>query len=65
MDRFGQDARKSGDVVKYAKKALGAKTANIFTNILISSSLLAFALPQAQFALRKALFGSDVDPGLA
>lgn len=65
MDRFGQDARKSGDVVKYAKKALGAKSANIFTNILISSSLLAFALPQAQFALRKALFGSDVDPGLA
>ncbi len=52
-------------VVNYAKKALGAKSASILTNIAISSSLLAVALPQTQFALRKLLFKSDVDPGLA
>lgn len=64
MRSFGEGARKSGNVAKYAKKALGAKSASIFTNIAVSSSLLAFALPQAQFALRKLLFKSDVDPGL-
>ena len=64
MDKFANDARLSGDVSKYAKKALKAKSANIIANIAISSTLLAVALPQAQFALRKALFKSDVDPGL-
>jgi hypothetical protein len=64
MDKFATDARLSGDVKKYAKKALKAKSANIMANIAISSTLLAVALPQAQFALRKALFKSDVDPGL-
>jgi hypothetical protein len=65
MREFGESARKSGNVVKYARKALGAKSASILTNIAISSSLLAVALPQTQFALRKLLFKSDVDPGLA
>ena len=65
MDRFAQDARKSGNVSKYAKKALRAKSVNIAANIVISSTLLAIALPQAQFALRKALFKSDVEPGLS
>ena len=51
-------------IAKYAKKALGAKSASILTNIAISSSLLAIALPQTQFLLRKLLFKSDVDPGL-
>ena len=56
---------KSGNVSKYAKKALRAKSVNIAANIVISSTLLAIALPQAQFALRKALFKSDVEPGLS
>jgi len=64
MNKFANDARTSGDVLKYAKKALRAKTANIAANIAISSALLAVALPQAQFALRKALFKSEADPGL-
>ena len=64
MNEFATNARNSGDVKKYAKKALKAKSANIATNIAISSTLLAVALPQALFALRKTLFGSDVDPGL-
>lgn len=64
MEEFGQNARLSGDVKKYAKKALGAKTANILANIAISSTLLAVCLPQLQFAVRKLFFKSDVDPGL-
>ncbi len=64
MNEFATNARNSGDVKKYAKKALKAKSANIAANIAISSTLLAVALPQALFALRKTLFGSDVDPGL-
>lgn len=64
MDEFGASARKSGNVKKYARKALGAKSASILANIAISSSLLAVGLPQLQFAIRKAFFKSDVDPGL-
>ena len=64
MNEFATNARNSGDVKKYARKALKAKSANIAANIAISSTLLAVALPQALFALRKTLFGSDVDPGL-
>lgn len=64
MNTFANDARKSGDVVKYANKALKAKSANIVANIAISSALLAVALPQSIFALRKLLFKSNVDPGL-
>ena len=65
MDKFATDARNSGNVSKYAKKALRAKSVNIAANIAISSTLLAVALPQAQFALRKVLFKSDVEPGLS
>lgn len=65
MDRFAKDARVSGNVGRYANKALKAKSANIAANIAISSVLLAVALPQAQFALRKALFKSNVEPGLS
>ena len=64
MREFGESARKSGNVKKYAKKALGAKSASILANIAISSSLLAVALPQLQFAVRRLFFKSDVDPGL-
>lgn len=64
MNEFSVNARNSGDVKKYAKKALKAKSVNIVANIAISSTLLAIALPQALFGLRKVMFGSDVDPGL-
>lgn len=65
MDKFAQDARNSGNVSKYANKALKAKSANIVANIAISSTLLAVGLPQAQFMLRKLLFKSNVEPGLS
>ncbi|MCR5265450.1 MAG: hypothetical protein K6E29_02520 [Cyanobacteria bacterium RUI128] len=64
MREFGESARKSGNVKKYARKALGAKSASILANIAISSSLLAIGLPQLQFAIRRTFFDSDVDPGL-
>ena len=64
MREFGENARKSGNVKKYARKALGAKSASILANIAISSSLLAVGLPQLQFAVRRLFFKSDVDPGL-
>lgn len=64
MDKFAIDARKYGDVVKYANKAIKAKSVNILMNIAISSTLLAVALPQAQYALRRVISDSKADPGL-
>ena len=64
VDKFAECARNSGDVAKYAKKALGAKSASIMANIAISSALLAVGLPQAQFLLRRFISGSKVDPVL-
>lgn len=64
VNNFAESARASGDVAKYAKKALGAKSASILSNIAISSTLLAVGLPQAQFLLRRFISGSKVDPGL-
>lgn len=64
MKNFGENARNSGNVSKYAKKAMKAKSFNILANIALSSSLLAAALPQAQYGLRRILFGSNIDPGL-
>jgi len=65
MRKFANEASKSDSgVLKYAKKAIAAKSFNIVANVAISSALLAIALPQAQFALRRFISGSNVDPGL-
>lgn len=42
-----------------------AKSLNILTNVALSSILLAYVLPKAQFAFRKIVTGSDLEPGLA
>ena len=55
----------SKSIEKYAKKAKAVKSVNILTNIGLSSFLLAYALPKAQFAFRKLVTGSDLEPGLA
>ncbi len=65
MQKFAQNAIKSQDIKAFAKKAKIAKSFNILTNIALSSTLLAFALPKAQFAFRKLYTGSDLEPGLA
>ena len=64
LTKFGEEARKSNDINKYAKKALKVKSANIAANVGISSFLLAAALPELIFFLRKKVTGSDAEPGL-
>ena len=53
------------NIKSFIKKAKIAKSANIISNVTISSFLLAYALPKAQFAFRKLVTGSDLEPGLA
>ena len=65
MKDFASQAPKDKKgIIKYANKAIKAKSFNIAANVAISSVLLAVALPQAQFALRKLISGTNVDPGL-
>lgn len=54
----------SGDVTKFMKKAKVIKGANILANVGISSFLLAYALPKAQFAFRQVVTGSGFEPGI-
>ncbi|MBQ6516916.1 hypothetical protein IJI31_07035 [bacterium] len=61
---FASSAKASGNIEKYAKKALCVKSANIIANLGISSLLLAVGIPKAQFLLRKIISGTDIDPGL-
>lgn len=65
LEKFAKQAKSAGNVGKFAKKALIAKSANILANVGISSFLLAFTLPQVTFILRKKFFGIDAEPGLA
>lgn len=64
IEKFNMGINKAKNPSNYAKKALYAKSANIFANIAISSFLLAVALPKATFYLRKKITGSDAEPGL-
>ena len=64
--KFAQKARLDvNNLEKFAQKAKMAKSLNILINIVLSSFLLAIALPKAQFAFRKLVTGSDLEPGLA
>lgn len=64
IEKFAKQAKSSGDVDKFAKKALKVKSGNILANVAISSFLLAVALPKLTFILRKKVTGSDAEPGL-
>ena len=64
IEKFSLEAGKSKDINKYAKKAIKIKSANIAANVGISSFLLAAALPELIFFLRKKVTGSDAEPGL-
>ena len=61
---FSKDAINSGNVEKFAKKALYAKSFNILANVGLSSALLAVVLPKVQFVFRKILTGSNLEPGI-
>ena len=64
LNNFKSAAQKSKNPVKFAKKALRVKSANILANIALSSFLLAFGLPKLTFVLRKLVTGSEAEPGL-
>ncbi len=64
IDNFIKNSKNSADFEKFVKKSKISKTANILTNVVLSSFLLAYALPKAQFAFRKVVTGSDIEPGL-
>ncbi len=65
IDEISKNALKSGDVTKFMKKAKGLKAVNILANVGISSFLLAYGLPKAQFAFRKKFLGMELEPGIA
>ncbi len=67
IQSFAENAKNlSNDAFKaFVKKSKFAKSANILTNVALSSFLLAYALPKAQFKFRKWITGSDLEPGLA
>ena len=62
---FAKDGLSAPNLEKFAKKALWVKSFNIITNVVLSSFLLAYALPKTQFALRELFTGSKLEPGLA
>lgn len=64
IEKFASQSKESGNVEKFAKKALKVKSANILANVGISSFLLAVTLPKITFILRKKITGSDAEPGL-
>lgn len=64
FERFIEMAKKSADVTKFANKAKYVKGINILANIGISSFLLAYVLPKAQYGFNKLVTGSYSDPGL-
>ncbi len=64
IEKFAKKASETGNVEKFAKKALKVKSANILANVALSSFLLAVCLPKLTFILRKAITGSDAEPGL-
>ena len=65
IEKFAQKLKNSKDVKKFIRNAKISKTANILTNVGLSSFVLAYVLPECQFAFRKFVTGSDLEPGLA
>lgn len=64
IEEFAKSAKTSQSVEKLAKRAKGIKTFNILANVGLSSFLLAYCLPKAQFAFRRLVTGSELEPGI-
>lgn len=64
IEKFEQKALASGNVKKYAQKSLLLRSTTILANIGLSSFLLAYCLPKAQFIFREWYTGSKLEPGL-
>ncbi len=65
IKKFIKNAKSAKSIENYALKSKRIKSMSILTNIALSSALLAYGLPKAQFAFRKLVTGSDLEPGLA
>ncbi len=65
IEDFMKKSGKSDNFTRFTRNAKIAKSVNILTNVALSSFLLAYALPKVQFAFRKLITGSDLEPGLA
>lgn len=64
IEEFAKSAISSKDVEKLAKRAKGIKIFSILANVGLSSFLLAYCLPKAQFAFRRLVTGSELEPGI-
>lgn len=64
FESFVNSAKSSKNITRFAQKAKYVKSFNIISNVLISSALLAIALPKAQYLFNKFITGSYSDPGL-
>ena len=64
MENFSKQSMSAYNLESFVKKAKFAKNANILTNVALSSFLLAYCLPKAQFVFRKLITGSNLEPGL-
>ena len=60
VNKAGQNA----DIIKFANKSLKLRSLTILANIGLSSFLLAYCLPKAQFIFREWFTGSKLEPGL-
>ena len=65
IENFIKQASKQKNLSLFLQKSKNAKSLNILTNVALSSFLLAYVLPKAQFAFRKIITGSELEPGLA
>ncbi len=52
------------DIIKFANRSLRLRSLTILANIGLSSFLLAYCLPKAQFLFREWYTGSKLEPGL-
>ena len=64
IEEFAKSSINSKNIEKFAKRAKGVKTFNILANVGLSSFLLAYCLPKAQFAFRRLVTGSELEPGI-
>jgi hypothetical protein len=64
IEKYSEKALTSNNIQQFAKRAKLAKSVNIISNVLISSTLLAVVLPKLQYKFRKLVTGSDLEPGL-
>lgn len=77
IEKFAKNAKAAGmkpkaaglkgqnlDIIKFANKSLRLRSLTILANIGLSSFLLAYCLPKAQFLFREWYTGSKLEPGL-